>query len=357
MKKIFSVVAALLLTVTAAFAQTTVMGSRTFENMYVGVTGGVLAPIVSDGSTFNHMPLAGIEVGKNFTPTVGIGVEVLGTYANVATPFYTIGVVVNPKLNLSNWIGGYKGQPRLVEVSLVPGIGYANDIVNKDENGNRSGAVDKQYVTGNPAAQIDFNLGKQKAWQINIKSGYVWRTKLGVDSPKRDMSAVNLRIGVSYKFGSKSKKSHNFVVCPYTVTKADYDVALARIAELEGRKPEKVEVIKEIPVEKLVEKTVNKNTSYLTIPFSIGRYELTKAEKAFITAYAKNINVDSVVLVTGSADLGTGSRAINEKIAANRAENVAKVLRENGITNVTTVTAFDTNDVAEASRTAVIYIQ
>lgn len=336
----------------SANAQTTVLGSRTFENTYVSVNGGVLSPFaVNDGFWKDLRPTAGIELGKNITPVVGVSVAVYGAFNTTGLGKFVdqTDLVANFKVNMSNWIGGYKGQPRLVEVSLVPAVGWGHNV--------KSTEPDKNYITLNPHAQVDFNLGKAKAWQINVNPGVVWRTQSGVESPSKMRTAAQVTVGVTYKFGSRRTKSHNFVTSPYTVAQADYDAALARIAALESRTPEKVEVVKEVPVEKVVEKTVSAYRPYDTfITFKIGSATLTAVEAAKVEVFAKGLGADVPVLVIGSADTATGSAARNQTLATRRAAVVASALRDAGVKDVRTDVKLDAADNDEAARAAVIRI-
>lgn len=364
MKKILMIFAAMAISFMAA-AQT-VESSKLFENTYVTVFGGgtttgafnqVPTPFFWDGAkgvVEGVRPYAGVEFGKYVTPVVGFSVEGLGFFGttNSKTFFDESAVLANGKLNFSNWFGGYKGQPRRVEVVGVLGMGWGHDYVGNGQTwtsypneelepvvgtnvyNDQVVYTDKDYVVYNAGAELNVNLGKARAWQINVRPGVMWfnkHTKTQYQSLPRFMNdaRANLQVGVTYKFGSKSKKSHNFVLCPYSVTKADYDAALARIAELESRGPQvkEVEVIKE--VEKVVKDTVEVEVANgAVVYFTIGNYELSSREFARLDFFAKGIEhpAQAKVKVTGSADTKTGSKARNEFLAQKRAEAVKKVL-------------------------------
>lgn len=348
MKKLLVMFIAFVAAVTVANAQT-VESSRLFENTYVGVQGGVLSPLNANDSFWGDLrPVVGLELGKDFTPVIGFSVEALGAINTTGahTWFDQSNVNANFKVNLSNWFGGYKGQPRRVEVLAVPSLGWGHDYVSTG---------DANYLTFNPHAQVNINLGKARAWQINVKPGMSWRTQDVGGWLNKDNAAATLRVGITYKFGSKRTKSHNFVVCPYTVTKADYDAALAEAANLRSSKPQTVEVTKEVPVEKVVEKAVEVvKPSKTIITFDMGKATLKTAERAKVKEYASHIGENDSVLVIGSADLKTGSLSRNQQLAEQRAEVVANALKDLGVKNVETKVEFDTNEVAEASRAAVL---
>ncbi|MBQ3766168.1 MAG: SusC/RagA family TonB-linked outer membrane protein [Bacteroidales bacterium] len=99
------------------------------------------------------------------------------------------------------------------------------------------------------------------------------------------------------------------------------------------------EVIREVPVEKIVEKVVEKPAAPFTgkydddIFFLIGRSEL-RPEEAFKLGQLCQIlkeNPDTKIQITGFADSGTGTDDINRRLSAERAAVVAKMLQDAGI--------------------------
>jgi len=361
MKKIFSIIIAFVMMITLANAQT-VEYSRLFENTYVTLVGGGITTAHTGGQPFfwdgagnivkGVRPFAGLEVGKYVTPVVGFGVEGLAMFNTTGSNTWVDqhNVVGNLKLNLSNWFGGYPGQPRRVEVVFVPGLGWGHDYGNVYN--------DRNYLTYNVGAELNVNLGKTRAWQINVKPVVMWNNYNNALTPTLANMQARLQFGVTYKFGSKSKKSHNFVLCPYTVTADDYAAANARIAELEAREPEVREVVKEVVKEVIVEKEVVANPTLSTIiTFPIGSAQISKTERAKLGVFAKVIADNEVVNIVGSADTTTGTEARNSVLAAQRADVVRDILiNEYNIApeRINLSTEFDTNDEPTASRAAVL---
>lgn len=377
-------------------AAQTVESSKLFENTYVSVFGGgtttgafnqVPTPFFWDGAkgvVEGVRPYAGVEFGKYVTPVVGFSVEGLGFFGttNSKTFFDESAVLANGKLNFSNWFGGYKGQPRRVEVVGVLGMGWGHDYVGENQTwtsipgeglepvvgtnvyNDQVVYTDKDYVVYNAGAELNANLGKARAWQINVRPGVMWfnkHTKTQYQSLPRFMNdaRANLQVGVTYKFGSKSKKSHNFVLCPYSVTKANYDAALARIAELESRGPQvkEVEVIKE--VEKVVKDTVEvEGPGSCTIYFSIGSTKISDRERAHLDFFVNSLEKKNVkISITGSADTKTGSAKRNNYLANKRAEVVKDILiNEYGFKaeDIATQVVYDVFDRPANSRVAII---
>ena len=366
MKKIFSIIIAFVMMITLANAQT-VEHSRLFENTYVTLVGGGITTAHTGGQPFfwdgagnivkGVRPFAGLELGKYVTPVVGFSIEGLAMFNTTGSNTFVdqSNVVGNVKFNLSNWFGGYKGQPRRVEVVFVPGLGWGHDYGDTYN--------DRNYLTYNLGAELNINLGKARAWQINVKPVVMWNNYNNALTPVRANMQGRLQFGVTYKFGSKRKNSHNFVLCPYTVTAADYDAAQARIAELEAREPKTVEKVVEKVVEKevIVERVVSHDPALQTvITFPIGSDKLSSVERAKLGVLAKVVRADEKVYLVGSADSATGTEKRNTDLANGRANTVKNILvNEYGISEdrIFTRTAFDTNSDAEASRAVVITLE
>jgi outer membrane protein OmpA-like peptidoglycan-associated protein len=369
-----------------------------FDNVSVTVLGGgvttgqfmdVPTPFFWDGTkaVFNGVrPFMGLEFTKYVTPVVGFSVEGLG-FVNTTTSdtfFDESAVLANGKLNLSNWFGGYKGQPRRVEVVAVAGLGWGHDYVNgsaqtwasisaEDKalvvgnnpyNSNTVLFTDKDYVVYNAGAELNFNLGEERAWQISVRPGVMWFNKYtagnfqSLPTWKHDARA-NMQLGVTYKFGKSGH--HNFRLCPYSVTKADYDALMAKYNELAGREPEVREVVKETVKTETVTKEVLTFVGGKTyITFAIGSVALTPTERAKVAEFAKNVTPDMKVYIVGSADSKTGTETRNFALAQRRAEVVKNVLVNDYDVKADAVsisTTLDATDAVETSRSAVLALE
>lgn len=399
MKKIFSFIIAFVMMITLANAQTkTVEHSGLFENTYVTLVGGatttgqfnqVPSPFFWDGAkgvTNGLRPFAGLELGKYVTPVVGFSVEGLAFYnTTTSTTFIDeSAVLANGKLNFSNWFGGYKGQPRRVEVVGVLGMGWGHDYVGDGQtwtsipgeglepvvgtnvyNEENIVRTDRDYVVYNAGAEFNVNLGKARAWQVNVRPGVMWfnkYTKTQYQSLPRFMSdaRANVQVGVTYKFGSKKKGgSHNFVLCPYSVTKADYDALQKKYDDLANREPEVREVVKTVTETKEV--MIKGDTRVLTgstvITFAIGSAALTDVERDKVALFAQSLDDDTLIQIVGSADSKTGSEPRNFALAQNRANVVKNVLvNDYGINpdRITVNTKIDATGVVNLDRSAIL---
>lgn len=360
MKKFISIFAALAMTVMAAAQNYEYVGP--FGMPYVSVNGGAVSSLSADSfkSFVNGVrPTAGLEIGTYVTPVWGFSVE--GTALFGTTGAHTFvdqhSVLANGKLNLSNLFGGYKGYPRRVEVVAVPGIGWGHDYGNVDE------IKDRNYFNYRAAAEVNFNLGENRAWQINVRPAVLWTNRgttasdANVIRPKFENVFANLTVGVTYKFGNRRVKSHNFVTNNYAVTKADYDALKAERDALASRKPEVVEKVVEKTVEKVVEKEVRVLVGSSIITFNVGSSKLSDVEKAKVLAFANTLDKDAVITILGSADSKTGSKAFNDKLAKARAEIVRDVLvKECGVdaSRINLDATLDATDNVKTSRSAIV---
>ena len=363
MKKIFSIIIAFVMMITLANAQT-VESSRLFENTYVTLVGGGITTAHSGGAAFfwdgagnivkGIRPFAGLELGKYVTPVVGFSVEGLAMFNTTGSNTFVdqSNVVGNVKFNLSNWFGGYKGEPRRVEVVFVPGLGWGHDYGNTYN--------DRNYLTYNLGAELNINLGKARAWQINIKPVVMWNNYNNALTPVKENMQGRLQFGVTYKFGSKKKNSHNFVLCPYSVTKANYDAVVAERDALRNSEPVVKEVVKEVVKTDTVyvDKTVVNNKFSTVITFPIGSSQLSKTERAKLGVFSRVLEDTEKVNIVGSADTSTGTQKRNETLATERANTIKNALIESGISEdrISTSIALDTNEEPSASRAAVLTV-
>ena len=381
----------------AANAQT-VEHSTFFENTYVTLSGGTTTTtsLFDESLNWNVLrPVVGLEIGKYITPVVGFSIEGIAKYNTLGTSTWVDqhNIIGNVKFNLSNWFAGYKGYPRRIEFVAVPGLGWGHVYGHfrdpEDPRVNVGRGVwtyptDVNYLTYNIGGEINFNLGKERAWQINVKPSVLWDnmsdTSAGnVLRPLKENFKGSLVVGVTYKFGSKSKNTHNFVLCPYSVTKAEYDAIVAERDTLNKKYVELLEkhqqsgrdtvftreiitneVVKEVPVVKEVEKETVVNKSHVLssiITFPIGSAEVSDVEKAKLDVFTRTALKDGNVTIIGSADSGTGTDEGNKELSTKRANVVKDILvNEYGFdaSKISTSTAFDTNENPTVSRCAIL---
>lgn len=322
MKKIIFILT-LFLSAFTVNAQTAVQTSKLLDNTYVGVQAGVNTPL-----SFNQMfpvnEYAGIRVGKNLTPVFGLNVDAGVTFndhANGHTNGFvnhfashaavnTVNVGLNGTINLMNLFGGYKGSPRLFEVSTVTGLGWSH-IYNKTTG--ITNTLDDDELVAKTGADFAFNLGKKKAWQIYAEPSVVWNlTNRTTDNVRfnKDHAYLQLLVGVNYKFKT-SNGTHNFKV---------YDIA-AMNEEINSLRSKLAKKPKEVV--KTVTNTVDNRT--FVIFFAQNSDELTPTAKEVLD------KISGTVDVTGFAS-PEGTSEYNLKLSERRANAVADYLKNKGVT-------------------------
>ena len=380
MKKLVLMLAAA--SMAASVSAQTVAESKTFDNIYVGINGGVATKTTGHKWLSDLDPNAGIRIGRYFTPVFGLAIEGNAYFSN--KPWGSTGTVVRATnasllgtVNLSNWFGGYKGEPRTFEVSALYGLGWMHVFTNNkfleaatSENRNR--------MTSKAALDFAFNFGSAKQFQFyvepsinfaflgqshshnvvatpagltypeyNVNYGYKATSQAGQPAYNINNSFVQLNAGLVYKFAN-SNGTHNFtIVTPRD--QAEIDALNAQINELRNRKPEVItkEVVKEVPSVKIKELSVS---DLVFVTFAQGKSNLTREAKAALN----NVKEGSHVQVVGTAS-PEGSKEINDRLSQARADVVANYLKSRGV-NIDEATGKGVQGVT-SNRLAVVYVK
>lgn len=366
----------------ASVSAQTVAESKTFDNIYVGINGGVATKTTGHKWLSDLDPNAGLRIGRYFTPVFGLAIEGNAYFSN--KPWGSTGTVVRATnasllgtVNLSNWFGGYKGEPRTFEVSALYGLGWMHVFTNNkafeaatSENRNR--------MTSKAALDFAFNFGSAKQFQFYVEPsinfaflgkshshnvavtpagvtypetsyGYGYKATAQAGQPAYNInnSFVQLNAGLVYKFAN-SNGTHNFtIVTPRD--QAEIDALNAQINELRNRKPEVItkEVVKEVPSVKVKELSVS---DLVFVTFAQGKSNLTREAKAALN----NVKEGSHVQVVGTAS-PEGSKEINDRLSQARADVVANYLKSRGV-NIDDATGKGVQGVT-SNRLAVVYVK
>ena len=365
MKKIFTLCAAAALAVSAT-AQT-VTESKTFDNWYIGINGGLATGIhPSQLGAENHtwakdiMPNAGIRVGRYFTPVFGLAAESNvyfsdlhhagrtnnNLFGNVTkTLVNSINTSLIATVNFSNWFGGYKGEPRLFELSAVYGLGWGHVFGGKDGSryyANTWNTADKKdFLTSKAGLDFAFNLGSAKAWQLYVEPAVVWNLEGAKKGVRYDANYADfqLNVGLVYKF-KNSNGTHNFTIAQLR-DQAEIDGLNAKINDLRndlnGKDSEiAAQNAKNNDLQKALDECNNK-PKYVkpetatnlqpTVIFRQGKSVVDKAQYAnieLIAQYMKN-HPEANVEIKGYAS-PEGSKELNQKLSEQRAEAVKNIL-------------------------------
>ena len=358
MKKLVLMLAAA--SMAASVSAQTVAESKTFDNIYVGINGGVATKTTGHKWLSDLDPNAGIRVGRYFTPVFGLAVEGNAYFSN--KPWGSTGTVVRATnasllgtVNLSNWFGGYKGEPRTFEVSALYGLGWMHIFSNNKEF-EAATSENRNRMTSKAALDFAFNFGSAKQFQFYVEPsinfaflgqskskevvatgnplapvavadhqeyGYKAASQAGQPAYNINNSFVQLNAGFIYKF-KNSNGTHNFtIVTPRD--QAEIDALNAQINELRNRKPEVItkEVVKEVPSVKVKEFTVS---DLVFVTFAQGKSVLTKEAKAALNNVKEGVHVQ--VVGTASPE---GSKELNDRLSQARADVVANYLKSRGV--------------------------
>ena len=358
MKKLGLLFAAAVMAVSAS-AQT-VQESKTFDNIYVGINGGVATKTKGHAWMKGLDPNAGLRIGRWFTPVFGLAVEGNAYFSN--KPWVSTGTIVrfvNTSLlgtvNLSNWFGGYKGQPRPFEVIAVAGLGWGHLFGN---DANYKATTYHNNLTNKLAFDFAFNFGADKAWQFYVEPAIIYGLNDRTDVVSRNLandgleynanhSFVQLNAGLVYKFKT-SNGTHNFkIVTPRDQN--EIDALNSQISDLRdqlAKKPKEVvrEVVKEVPA------AGNGEINPLFVTFAQGKSYLTSEAKKVLDGVAQGSKVQ--IIGTASPE---GSSSLNKKLSQDRANVVANYLKNKGVT----VEKADGKGVqgATSNRLAVVFVK
>lgn len=344
MKKLVLLFAAAIMAVSAS-AQT-VTESKTFDNFYIGINGGVATKTTENSWLSGLNPNAGLRIGRYFTPVFGLAVEGNAYFSNKPAASYgTFVRYINTSLlgtvNLSNWFGGYPGEPRSFEVVPVAGIGWAHSF----------GTGDSNYLTSKVGIDFTFNLGAKKAWQIYIEPSMNWAltSPAGEDSNGNTLhngvnyninrSMVQLNVGIVYKF-KNSNGTHNFTIAQLrdqaeidalnsqiNSLRSDLNGKDAQLAAKDRKIAELQNALDECNKRPVYEKPATATNLQPTVLFRQGKSTVDKSQQAnveMIAQYMKN-HPEANVEIKGYAS-PEGSAELNQKLSEQRAEAVKDML-------------------------------
>lgn len=348
MKKFFMlfVMGAAVLT---AGAQHSVTNHKFFDNWSIGLVGGGVNP--TKGNFFDDTrAVGGLEVTKQITPVFGLAFQGVSgfntTGANTVVDNVNASVLGN--INFSNWFAGYKGEPRLFEVEGVLGVGFNHYFGHND----RYTAVDPALCDGNTftsklGLNLNFNLGKKKAWTVALKPAIVYDLE-GARGDANTHAAYNinnsvleLMAGVTYHFKTSNGKHYFTKIKEYDQAEVDglnaqinalrgdlnnkngqLDAAGKKIRDLQAQ-------VNELRNRKPVVQTVESNVKSLEsiVTFRQGKTvidasQLPNVER--IATYLKNHD-DAKVVIKGYAS-PEGPLDLNNRLAKQRAEAVKNML-------------------------------
>lgn len=311
MKKILLMLA-LFSAVVTANAQIATENSNAFDNVGVGVTAGVSTPL-DFNSVFPFNTNVGLKITKDITPVIGFQIEGLAVlndnhFSDLKTVVKATNVGLNGALNLSNFFWGYKGTPRVFEVSTVAGLGWLHTW-NTSENS----------LTAKTGLDLAFNLGKNKVHSLVLTPAVYWNLHK-IDAIQFNKKGAQLALNLSYIYHLKtSNGTHHFKTYDVGAMNNEINYLHGKLDECEKREPKLVERI----VEKKV--AVPTNTEWF-VQFAQKSAELTAEAKATLDKIGENLVVD--IIGTSSPE---GDAEFNQRLSEKRAAVVADYLTKRGV--------------------------
>ena len=334
-------------------AQEALQRSKLTDNMSIGINGMGITPLNHHAFWKNMRGGVSLDINKQVTPILGFTIEGSayfnsseGTFNN---PVHTNTIVdatnvsLLGRINLMNLFGSYLGEPRTFEMELVYGEGWLHTFGDLRTNPATSGVSNS--LTSKLGMNLNFNLGKSKAWTFAIKPAIVWdmadHEKIGSIRYNANYASVELGAGFTYHF-MNSNGTHHFAKtepCDYSPIESlnkqvndlrsqleaknnELNEANAHAEQLQNdltqcmnRKPEVVEVKKNNAIPETVV-TFNQGKT------TVNNAQLPNVER--VATYLKN-HPEAKVSIKGYAS-PEGSAEINAKIAEARANAVKNIL-------------------------------
>ena len=305
MKKII-LMFALLISAVMSNAQTAIQTSNALDNISIGITGGVSTPL-DFNSVFPLNTNVGLKITKDITPVIGFQIEGLAVlndnhFNDLKTAVKATNVGLNGALNLSNFLFGYKGTPRVFEVSTIAGLGWLH-AWNTSENS----------LTAKTGLDFAFNFGK--AHSLVLTPAVYWNLHK-IEAIQFSKQGAQLALNLSYIYHFKtSNGTHHFKT---------YDVG-AMISEIDRLNSELAK--KPIEVHKTIKKTIVDsvfiNTSWF-VQFAKNSYDLTDEAKETLDKVKGVVKV----IATSSPE---GDKNYNQLLSERRAATVVDYLVKKGI--------------------------
>ena len=337
MKKFLIALSMLAMGITSTQAQVAYEKAKAFDNVYLGVEGGVMAPLdLSRVTPLNAA--AGLKLGKQFSPVYGANLEGLAFFgdnrwqtgslgfSNSHTIVRAINLGLNGTVNFTNLFCEYNPDRRF-EVGAEAGIGYwitygDKHIIQTNNTG------DDTELTAKTGLTFAYNLGEKRAWQLYVEPAVLWNLTHGPGDAVqfgKQAAQLGLFVGLNYKFKT-SNGTHNFKV--WNVGQLNDEINSLR--DQLNAKPKEVvkevikEVVKEVPAVAEPQNICFDNLVFVT--FEQGKYYLSKEAKAALDGVKSGRHVQ--IVGTASPE---GSKVFNDRLSQNRASVVAKYLQGRGV--------------------------
>ena len=297
---------------------------------------------------------AQIAVGYKFNPYIGMRLAINAWQSRGAVEgpswfnggknnYYKwnyVAPTLDAVVDLTNLIGGYN-PTRLVEVDFIAGLGanaawgnkdaqklnsdfqsawtnYVDGVTNANGYAGNAQLLDawqhgKWRFLGQFGAAVNFNVSERVQLGLELMANVTNDCYNSKHFNNTDWY-FNCLVGIGYSFGPKTNVTTRVIEVP-----EPEPVVVEKV----------VEKIVEVPVQ-VEEKKVETEVFRRDVFFLINQYVIRPAEMEKVAQVAEYLqsHPNATVTVTGYADKGTGSKAYNLRLSAQRAQAVAKALQD-----------------------------
>ena len=325
MKKfIFMILAAIcsIMTVSAQSQSNYCGSSKFFDNVSIGVVGGVETNLNDWNAP--QGAVAGIVLNKEISPIFGVTLEGntningLRNWASDAShicsnTFDAFSVYLTPRVNWTNALFGYKGSPRKFELEAVAGPGYGFWL--HDE-----------YNALLVKAGLNLNYNLSNAFTVTLRPAVVYDLN-GTGTFNTNHAIGQVTAGIVYHFktsnGTRSFKKAKLY------SQSEVDALNAKITDLQSNLETANKAVK-TNVINTVDTVYTESPSSLgnVVSFTLNSAKVDETQMANLDNAVRILkeNPDLKVTLKGYADKNTGSATYNKRLSVRRAEAVKKVI-------------------------------
>lgn len=334
MKKfIFSALCAFVTTLSINAQSNYAGSSKFFDNWSVTLQGGVATSFSNffSGHTATA-PIVVIGADKYINPWFGVGIEgrtLIGTghghvdgicYSDVPnaynthTAFDAVNVSGYAKFNIINMFN-YNGKRHFFEPVVYTGIGWGHATCSYNAPMN--------YMTFRSGAELNFNIGKERAWAIVVNPSVVWGS-INNGKLMKSHGYFEATAGAVYHFKT-SNGTHSISKVNVKALNDKINYLRAENENLKYRTKQLTDSLAKKPKIVTVTEFDTTNNSY-SVSFDKGSSRVSDVTKI---AEALKKTTGKITIVGSTSP--EGSENLNKKLAIARAEAVKNALVKAGI--------------------------
>jgi outer membrane protein OmpA-like peptidoglycan-associated protein len=321
MKKFIFVMVAMFAAIGAS-AQVATENQKLLDNVYVGVEAGVATPL-NFKNIFPLNTVAGIKLGKELTPVVGLEVEGLVFFNDNHYQRWTktfvkgTNVGLNGTINLMNLFKGYQGAPRFFEVKTNTGLGWMYFWNAKHHT-----------LTAKTALDFNFNLGREKAHTLFVSPGVYWNLhNEGAIQFNKKYAQFAIFAGYVYHFKTSNGTRH-FKTYDVGAMNAEINRLAAENGKLRNDLANKpvatAAVAQAVKTEPKAVKEVQYVEGTYIVNFAKNSYELDADAKKVLDSVGGTVDILGYASPDGSAEY-------NKELSQKRADAAAEYLKARGV--------------------------